>query len=113
MEKIKKYQKIILSLLEEYAAITSPFMPDVSNKVIVDTKGHQYQLIRIGWYKDRHVHYTVFHFEILDGKVWIQENRTDVKIDEELVSAGILPNDIMSGLQHPTLQKLTQQVVTV
>lgn len=113
MEKVKKYQKIILSLLEEYSAITSPFMPDVSNKVIVDTKNHQYQLIRIGWYKDRHVHYTVFHFEILDGKVWIQENRTDVKIDEELISAGILANDIVSGLQHPTLQKLTQQVVTV
>jgi XisI protein len=105
MEKIKKYQKAILKVLEDYAAIKSPFMPDVENKIIADTKNHHYQLIRIGWYKDRHVHYTVFHFDILDGKVWIQENRTDVKVDEELIDAGITPKDILSGLQHPTLRK--------
>jgi len=113
MEKIKKYQKAILNLLEEYAAITSPFMPDVENKVIADTKNHQYQLIRIGWYKDRHVHYTVFHFDIINGKIWIQENRTDVKVDEELVAAGVLSKDIMSGLQHPTLQRLAQQRIAI
>jgi len=113
MEKIKKYQKAILNLLEEYAAIKSPFMPDVENKVIADTKNHQYQLIRIGWYKDRHVHYTVFHFDIINGKVWIQENRTDVKVDEALIDAGVLPKDIMSGLQHPTMQRLTQQRAVV
>ena len=113
MEKIKKYQKAILNLLEEYAAIKSPFMPDVENKVIADTKNHQYQLIRIGWYKDRHVHYTVFHFDIINGKVWIQENRTDVKVDEALIDAGVLPKDIMSRLQHPTMQRLTQQRAVV
>ena len=109
MEKIKKYQKIILNILEEYAGIKSPFMPDVENKVIADLKNHQYQLIRIGWYKDRHVHYTVFHFDIIDGKIWIQENRTDVKIDEELIAAGVLSNDIRSGLLHPSLLKLENE----
>ena len=106
MEKVTRYQKAILKVLEEYAAIKSPFMPDVENKVIADTKNHQYQLIRMGWYKDRHVHYTVFHFDIVDGKVWIQENRTDVKIDEELIEAGVDPKDIVAGLQHPTLREL-------
>lgn len=107
MEKIKKYQKAILKVLEEYAAIKSPFMPEVENKIIADTQNHHYQLVRMGWYKDRHVHYTVFHFDILGGKVWIQENRTDVKIDEDLMAAGVSAEDILSGLQHPTLRKLT------
>lgn len=108
MENLKKYQKAILDVLEEYAAITSPFMPDVENKVIADTKNHHYQLIRMGWYKDRHVHYTVFHFDLVDGKVWIQENRTDVKIDEELIAHGVSPKDIVSGLQHPVLREITE-----
>jgi hypothetical protein len=108
MEKVKKYQKAILKVLEDYASITSPFMPDVENKVIIDTKNHHYQLVRMGWYKDRHVHYTVFHFDILDGKVWIQENRTDVKIDQELTAAGIPAKDICSGLQHPMMRALAQ-----
>ena len=48
----------------------------------------------------------------INGKIWIQENRTDVKVDEELVAAGVLSKDIISGLQHPTLQRLTQQRAT-
>ena len=108
MEKIKKYQKALLQVLDYYAGIKSPFMPDVENKVIADTKNHHYQLQRIGWYQDRHVHYTVFHFEIRGNKVWVHENRTDVNIDAELIDAGIAPKDIVSGLDHPTLSGMTQ-----
>ena len=106
MEKIKKYEKSIVKMLEYYAAIKSPFMPDVENKVIVDTKNHHYQLVRIGWHEDRHVHYTVFHFDIFDNKVWVQENRTDLNIDEELKDFGIPEKAIASGLQHPKYRAL-------
>ena len=111
MEKVKKYQKAVLEVLNYYASIKSPFMPDVENKVIIDTKNHHYQLQRIGWYQDRHVHYTVFHFEIRGNKVWVHENRTDVNIDEELIEAGIAPKDIMSGLDHPRLEGTTQSAL--
>jgi hypothetical protein len=111
MEKIKRYQKIIIRILAEYAAIKSPFMPDVENRVITDTKNHHYQLVRMGWYKDRHVHYTVFHFDIIDNQVWIQENRTDVKIDEELIAAGIPKKDVRSGLLHPSLRQFQQSAI--
>jgi hypothetical protein len=110
MEKVKKYQKIILQVLEVYANIKSPFMPEVENLIIADTKNHHYQLVRMGWYKDRHVHYTVFHFDILEGKIWIQENRTDVKIDEELIEAGIAREDIFSGMMHPEMRRLTGEL---
>lgn len=110
MEKVKKYQKALLQVLNYYGGIKSPFMPDVENKVIADTKNHHYQLQRIGWYEDSHVHYTVFHFEIKGNKVWVHENRTDVNIDEELVDAGIALKDIVSGLDHPTLTTMSQAV---
>jgi XisI protein len=108
MEKVKKYQKAISKVLEYYAAIKSPFMPEVENLVISDTKNHHYQLQRMGWYQDRHVHYTVFHFAIQNGKIWVHENRTDVKIDEELIEAGISAKDIASGLDHPVLAAMIQ-----
>ncbi|MDZ7876160.1 MAG: element excision factor XisI family protein [Saprospiraceae bacterium] len=60
--------------------------------------------------KDRHVHYTVFHFEIKGNKVWVHENRTDVNIEGELVDAGISLKDILSGLDHPTLTAMPQAV---
>lgn len=111
MEKIKKYQKAILKILNDYAAIKSPFMPDVENKVIADSKNHHYQLIRLGWHEDSHIHYTVFHFDIIAGKVWIQENRTDVRIREELIEAGIPSKDIFSGLKSPKMRQLDSLTV--
>lgn len=111
MEKIKKYQKAILSVLEDFAAIKSPFMPEVENKVIADVRNHHYQLIRMGWHEDRHVYYTVFHFDIIEGKVWIQENRTDVRIREELIDAGIPNKDILSGLKSPRMKALESQLI--
>jgi hypothetical protein len=101
MERIKKYQKAILGLLAYYAAIKSPFMPDVENKVISDTKNHEYQLIRMGWHEGKHVHYTVFHFSLLDNQVWVHENRTDLNIDQELIDIGVAAKDIRSGLEYP------------
>jgi XisI protein len=109
MEKMKKYQKAILEVLNYYAGIKSPFMPDVENKVIADTKNHHYQLVRMGWHDNQHVHYTVFHFDIIDKKVWIQENRTDVRISEELIETGIPAKDIVSGLKSPKLRQLEVQ----
>ena len=108
MEKVKKYQKALLGILEYYAAITSPFMPDVENKIIADTKNHHYQLVRIGWYKDSHVHYSVFHFEIANGKVIVHENRTDINIKEELTDAGIAAKDIQPASQHPSLKTVME-----
>jgi hypothetical protein len=109
MEKVKQYQEAILKVLHHYAAIHSPFMPEVENRVVADNQSHTYQLIRMGWYKDRHVHYTVFHFDIIDDKLWIQENRTDVKIDKDLIEVGVNEADIISGMQHPTLRMLERK----
>lgn len=105
MDKVKKYQSAIQKVLREYAAIKSPFMLGVENKVVADVANHHYQLVRMGWHQDKHIYYTVFHFDIIRGKVWVQENRTDVKIDEDLVAAGIAADDIVSGLMHPNLRE--------
>ncbi|MBK8563599.1 MAG: XisI protein [Saprospiraceae bacterium] len=110
MEKMKKYQSAILKVLKEYAAIKSPFMPGVENKVVADTANHHYQLVRMGWHQDKHVYYPVFHFDIINGKVWVQENRTDAKIDEELVAAGVAAVDIVSGMSQPNLQGKVEAV---
>ena len=111
MEKVKKYQKNLLEFLNYYGNIKSPFMPDVESKVITDIKNNHYLMQRIGWYEDRHVNYTVFHFEIRNNKVWVHENRTDLNIDAELIDRGIAPKDIVSGLDHPSLSPKNEAVL--
>ena len=105
MANTKKYQQIILQFLEDYAAIKSPFWPDVQNQIVADTQNHHYQLVRLGWdEKKRFVHYVAFHFDIIDGKVWIQANNTDREIADELIALGINRENIILGFHKPEVR---------
>ncbi|MDX2282262.1 MAG: element excision factor XisI family protein [Saprospiraceae bacterium] len=61
--------------------------------------------------KDEYQFYVIFHFDIKDGKVWLQENRTDVLIAQELSDKGIPKKDIVLGLQYPELRADTGYAV--
>jgi XisI protein len=103
-KKIEKYETIIVSTLKEYAAMFNQQGDGLEAKVIVDKEGKHFQLLNCGWQKDDYQFYIIFHFDIKDGKIWVQENRTDVLIAGELVEKGIDKNDIVLGLQFPELR---------
>jgi hypothetical protein len=48
MVKIKKYQRLILEILREYAKIKYSNI-DAENQLIADKETHQYQILTIGW----------------------------------------------------------------
>ncbi len=102
--KLKKYEKIIVDTLKEYAVMFNQQGDGLVAKVILDREGQHYQLLNSGWQKDDYQFYIVFHFDIQDGKVWVQENRTDVLIAKELTEKGINKYDIVLGLQLPELR---------
>ena len=70
MVKIKKYQKIILSILEEYAKVRYSNL-NAENKLIADKENHRYQVITIGWDGRKFVHDCPLHLDIIDGKIWM------------------------------------------
>lgn len=105
MANTKRYQHIVQQLLEEYAAVKSPFWPNVHNQIVADKEGHHYQLIRIGWdEQENFVHDVVFHFDLVGSKIWVQANNTDRKIVDELVTLGAKQEDIILGFQTPLPQ---------
>ncbi len=95
MDKVLKYQHAIVRFLEGYAKIKPANMKDVQNQVVVDTQNHHYQLVRVGWSGNKHVHQSVFHFDLIGDKVWVQQNRTDMPIGYELRDLGIAEDDIV------------------
>lgn len=95
MDKKLKYESGILSFLEEYARIKPINFRNANNQVIVDKINGHYQLVRMGWQDGRYVYNTVFHFDLLDDKVIVQQNRTDLSIVEELEEYGIPEKDIV------------------
>ena len=102
--QLKSYEDIIIQSLQEYADMFNQQKDGLEAKVIIDKEGGHYQLLNMGWRKDEYQFYVIFHFDVKDGKVWLQENRTDVLIAKELVAKGISKNDIVLGLQYPELR---------
>jgi hypothetical protein len=100
MDKQLNHQKAILSFLEDYVAIKPSEWKNVQNQLIIDRENHHYQLVRVGWHNGEHIHYTVFHFDLVGNVVKVQENRTDLPIVDELESLGISRKDIVLAFQE-------------
>jgi hypothetical protein len=97
MDKTTKYQQIICDILQEYASIRKSLTPDVHSQMLIDTVRNHYQLLSIGWHNNRYVYTVAFHFDIINDKIWIQQNNTDVLIADELIDKGVSRSDIVLG----------------
>lgn len=108
-QKIKNYQQILTEVLKEYAeAFDQSSRGDVRSQVICDYPNNHFQLLRMGWDNDQYRFGVIFHFDIVNGKIWLQQNRTDILIARELVQRGIPKDDIVLGLQPPEARSYTE-----
>lgn len=98
METLTPYQTILIDFLEEYARISYVNAPGLEQQVIADTQRNHFELVSIGWHKGRFVHEVVFHFDIKDSKIWIQQNQTDIRVSRELIARGVSAQDIVVGV---------------
>ncbi|NCS36182.1 MAG: XisI protein [Microcystis aeruginosa G11-01] len=91
MDKLENYRLYIQNLLERHSHFNSHFksQDDIQSELIFDTVHDRYQLMRIGWKGLKRVYHTVLHFDIKDGKIWLQQNTTDVDVGQELLEFGI------------------------
>lgn len=107
MDKIVKYQDILEQFLEEEAAIPYAHQ-DLEREVLVDRKRNHFQLFVTGWENNKFYHNIIFHFDIKNqGKIWIQQNNTELQIADELINRGIAHEDIVLGFRHPKLRAFT------
>lgn len=104
MDKVKTYQNIIVTLLEEYAAIPPSYPTALRDELIIDTQRNHFQLLTVGWEGDHFVHEAIFHLDIIDSKVWIQQNNSEAKLTDELIERGVAKSDIVLGFQHPAMR---------
>jgi hypothetical protein len=104
MDKIKKYQKVILSVLEDYAKVRYSNL-DAVNQLIADKENHRYQVITIGWDKNKSVHDCPIHIDIINGKIWVQRNMTDIDLDTIFRDNHIPKSDIVLGFLTPKMRE--------
>jgi hypothetical protein len=104
MDNSLNYSAVLSDFLESYAADMNRGNLGITAKVLVDRERGHYQLLNNGWRNGKYYFYVVFHFDLIDGKIWIQENRTDILVAEELQTQGVPKKDIVLGLQSPEVR---------
>lgn len=98
MDKLDHYRAIIETALRNIVNLTENAftkVPNLRDKTVLDRQTDSYLIVREGWDGPRHIDRIVVHLEILNDKVWIQEDWLEHGIAIELENAGIPKSDIV------------------
>ena len=107
-KKIKAYQQHIIAILAS-EALDFPLQPELEDQVIADLERNHFQLLRIGWVDDDRILQILIQIDIKpDGKIWLQENQTELRLDDELLKKGVPASDIVLGMQPPSYRQFTE-----
>ena len=103
MDKMTHYQDVILHFLEKYNEEVGGNNPQesVTRRIIADRENNSFQLLSVGWRGNHFIFGPIFHFDIINGKIWIQCNNTEREVVDELLANGIEKSDIVLGFVPP------------
>jgi hypothetical protein len=110
MDRLTRYREIARSIIEEYTRHRVSH-GEIRTEGVIDPVLDHYQVNHVGWDRGRRVHGVVLHFDIIDGKFWIQYDGTDRPVADELEAAGVPKDDIILAFHSPEVRKLTGYAV--
>lgn len=111
MERISAYKKAILEVMQEYADYFKVPDSELTYEFITDDARHHYQLVRLGWHQRKRVHVMIFHIDIIDGKIWIQQDNTEEGVANYLLEKGIQKSEIVLAYFSPEHREYTDFAV--
>ncbi len=106
---IKNYREYIQKLLKARAKLV--WDTRIEAETIFDLESDRYQLVYVGWRNSKRVYGVVLHLDIIDGKIWIQQDGTEVGIANELLDLGVSKDKIVLGFDPPIMRKYTDFAV--
>ncbi len=100
--KINKYQRLLAQLVEEKARLVNQTPgAEITYQAVVDVKNNHFLLVSLGWSGSRFYYQVLVHIDIApDGKIWIQQNQTEMVLAEMLANSGVEKKDIVVAF-HP------------
>lgn len=110
MDKLAQYRQLIQEVLTDYASVPI-HNGEIESYTAFDPQHDHYQVIDVGWDGQRRVYGCVLHLDIKDGKIWVQQNTTELQIAQELVERGVAKDQIVLGFQYPALREYTDYAV--
>ena len=109
LDTLNLYRQAVQQLLEHYA--DSDDEDGVETELIIDSIRDRYLLFHVGWLGDYRIYGSILHFDLKNGKVWIQHNGTEYDVARELQDLGVSKTDIVIGFHSPFKRQFTEYSV--
>lgn len=113
MDKLIRYREVVKACLLDWQAYMSRAekAEDDKPQCVFDDERGQYLIMFMGWHGDERDHTVYIHLRIRDGKIWVEEDGTDVGVATQLERAGVPREDIVLAFHHPETRKLGDYAV--
>jgi hypothetical protein len=105
MADLAQYRQLIQELLSQHAK--NIWDTRIQAQTIFDLQNDHYQLVYVGWKGSERVYGVVLHLDIIDGKIWIQQDGTEAGIDNKLMELGVPAAQIVIGCDPPMVRQYT------
>ena len=111
MDILNTLQQAAIKVLQDYLDFLGND-PESDLQLILDEKNNHYLLLEAGWHKNQRIYGNLIHLDIINDKIWIQQDSTEEGIANELVQLGISPKQIVLAFKTPERRKITDFAVT-
>lgn len=71
----------------------------------------RYLMLKRKWQGKRYLHSTMIHLDVIDEKIWVQQDNTEEGIATTLLEYGVPREDIVLGFRAPNLRQYTEFAV--
>lgn len=110
MDTLTQYRQHIKTILSEHARLV--WDNRIKAETIFDTEQDRYQLIYVGWRNSKRVYGVILHLDIIDNKIWIQQDGTEIGVANTLVELGVPKENIVLAFDPPNLRQYTDFAVS-
>lgn len=99
-ESLEHYRQVIIKLLTEQRQ-TPKRHGHIDQQLVLDRERDHYLLIDVGWNADetQRRYLVLLHLDIIDGKIWLQQNATELLVEHWLVEQHVPSEAIVLGVQ--------------
>ena len=104
-------KQAIIKVLQDYLEFLGSD-PESTIQLVIDENQDHYLLIETGWHQNRRIYGTLIHIDIINQKLWIQQDGTEEGIANELVNQGISPQQIVLAYKTLDRRKITDFAVS-
>ena len=103
-DKLDRYRGFIKEILDRHGSV-KPANGEIYVYTFFDRQQDHYQVFHAGWNRHMRIFGPLIHIDILNDKIWIQHDGTEVGIANELVDLGVPKQDIVLAYHAPFMRQ--------